>query len=448
MDLDLIDTGSGKVIDSWQCNDYLANVAAFQEDPIDAVAEMIEVTRGDRRQHALSAGGTTVPGAFEMYVRGLGRLWAADEDTTDHTADAVALLEEATELDPSFTLARVNLARAHWDAFAESKDPDALAKATASAQRAAGMTHKPASAHVVLGMIEAYRENYDAAVRQFRSALEIDPLNLEARRRLAGVCVSMGDIALAEVTHRELIDLRRRHWAPYYGLGWFYYMQQRNDDALVVLSEAVALAPGNSWPYILIGAIYFDEDRLDEAWAMWEKAAELDPSSEAYSNLGTSYFAEARYADAARMYETALEIDDTGYVTWGNLAAAYGVVPGKEERARMCYERALELAEDRQVLEPNDATLLVSAATYSAELGDVEKAGVYLSSTIALEPEDEMVMFHIGLTYEVLGKRDEALDWIGRAVDEGFSREQIESTPSLRELCADERYGLRVGGAS
>jgi serine/threonine-protein kinase len=446
IDLDLIDTGSGRVLRSWQCRDDLANVAAFQEDPILAVADMLGIAHGERRLRALSEGGTTVPGAFEMYARGLGRLWAAEDDSTDHTSEAVALLEEATEMDPSFALARAALARAHWEAFVETKDPDALARATESARQAAGMTYPTASAHVVLGQIEAHLENYEAAVREFRSALDIDPLNLEARRRLADACVSAGDLALAEVTHKELVDLRRRHWAPYYRLGWFYYMQNRYDDALAALSEAVALAPGNSWPYILIGAIYFDEDRLDEAWAMWEKAAELDPTSEAYSNLGTSYFAEARYADAARKYEAALEIDDTHYVTWGNLAAAYDVIPGEAERARECYERAFELAEEKLVLTPNDAGLLVDMASYSAELGYSERARALLERVVALKPDDGLVMFHVGLTYEVLGERTEALDWIGRAVDEGFSREQIETAPSLRQLCADERYSLMVGG--
>jgi hypothetical protein len=55
------------------------------------------------------------------------------------------------------------------------------------------------------------------------------------------------------------------------------------------------------------------------------------------------------------------------------------------------------------------------------------------------------VMFDIGLTHEVLGDRDAALDWVGRARGSGFSRKIVESTPGLRGLCTDERYGSKVG---
>jgi hypothetical protein len=49
-------------------------------------------------------------------------------------------------------------------------------------------------------------------------------------------------------------------------------------------------------------------------------------------------------------------------------------------------------------------------------------------------------MFQAGHNYEVLGDRERALEWIGRAIENGYSREHIERTPALREFCADGRY--------
>ena len=440
MSLELVDPRTRRKLRSWQCQDDLANVAAFQEDPVVAAADMLELTLRDRDRRTLNAGGTTVPAAFDAYIGGLGRLCAADDDSSDHVADAIALLETATALDPSFALAHADLGRAHWTSFITTTDPEDSRKAAASAQRAVVLGGRMAAAHVTLGLVEAQAENYPAAVREFRYALDADPVNLRARWGLAEVSVSAGDHALADITYNEAVDLRRNHWAPHYRLGWYYHSQGRNDDALRVLAEASALAPGNPWPYILIGAIYFDTDRLDEAWAMWERSAELAPSREAYSNLGTSYFVESRYADASRMYEAALELDDSHYVTWGNLAAACVVVPGGKEKAVDCYARALELAKEQLKFSPHDAGLLASMAAYSAGVGDTAEARDFLGRSIALGPDEDQVMFEIGLTHEALGDRVAALEWIGRSVDDGFSREQVESTPALRELCADERY--------
>lgn len=440
MSLDLVDTRSRRTLRSWPCQDNLANLAAFQEDPVVATADMLELTPQERSRRVLSAGGTTVPGAFDAYIGGLGRLWAAEDDSTDHTADAIALIEKAVALDPSFAQACADLGRAHWNAFVATKDPEESRKATESARLAIGLDDRMAAAHVTLGLIEVQAENYPAAVREFRRALDIDPVNRDARRQLAAASVSAGDFALAEITYKEAVDVRRKHWNAHYDLGLYYYGRGRNDDALRVLGEASALAPGNWKPYAFIGCIYYDTDRLDEAWVMMERSAEVAPSTEAYSNLGTFYFGEARYADASRMYEMALELDDTHYLTWGNLAAASDVMSGGEERASECYARALELASEQLKLTPRDAELLAVMASYSAELGDSLRARDFLSRSVELQPDDDQVMFQVGLTHEVLDNRDEALLWIGRALENGYSRDQVESTPALREFCTDERY--------
>jgi tetratricopeptide (TPR) repeat protein len=189
-------------------------------------------------------------------------------------------------------------------------------------------------------------------------------------------------------------------------------------------------------------------DRLDDAWAMMERSVAVEPSWEGYSNLGTFYFAESRYADAVRMYEKTLEVDDTHYGTWGNLAAACRLTDAGGERAAEYYAKAAELAEAQLRLRPHDAALLTHLASYHTELGQTERARELVDRALALDPGNDKVMFQAGHTYEVLGDRDAALEWILKAVECGYSRAQVESTPALRELCTDERYRslVRRGG--
>ena len=438
--LEVVDTSSRRTLRSWDCRDNLANLAAFQGDQVAAVADMLELTPQETGRRVLTAGNTTVPSAFDAYIRGLGRLSAAEDDSTDHVVDAVALFDEAVALDPSYSLAYVGLGRAYWSIFRTTKDPEDARRASESARLAMAPRDQLASAHIVAGLVENHNGDFPAAAREFRRALDIDPVNQKARGHLAATSVSAGDFALAEITYKEAVDVRRKYWSSHYALGYYYYGRGRNEDALRVLGEASALAPGNSWPYMLIGCIYYDTDRLDEAWVMMERSAEAAPSPGVFSNLGTFYFAEARYADASRMYEMALELDDSRHITWGNLAAASDWIPGREERASECYARALELASEQLKLTPRSTDLLAITATYCAELGDSSRAQDLLSRSVESQPDDDQVMFQIGLTHELLGDRDNALLWIGRALENGYSRDQVESTPALRDLCTDERY--------
>jgi tetratricopeptide (TPR) repeat protein len=437
---ELVDTATSRRLASWEDRDDLANIASFQDDPVAQVARRLGLEPPMRSRGGIVEGGTTVPGAFESYVTGLGWLHVDTSDTTGHLTEAIANLEGAVSRDPSFALARADLARAHWEAYLASKDPEEATLAGKSARLATDLDDSLPAAHVVTGLVAGHEGRYDDAVKQFRLALEAEPTNVDARRQLADTAMTAGDYELTEVTYREAVDDRQEHWWPHFALGWFYYARGRYDDALRVLSEAAALAPGNPDVYTMIGLVYRAQDRLDEAWAMMEKSAEVAPSPLAYSNLGTLYFERARYADAARMYEKALDLDNSGYVTWGNLASAYDIIPNSEDRATECYAKALDLAREELKLRSDNPVLLSLAASYTAELGDTLDAMSYIERAVALEVNDEEVEFRIGIAYEALGRRVEALDWIEKALMNGCSRELVESAPSLRELCSDERY--------
>jgi tetratricopeptide (TPR) repeat protein/TolB-like protein len=439
--LDLVDTRSDSSVDSRPWQNTLANIAACQQGPVGVTTDMLGLIPEGPSLQVLSKGCTTVPGALEPYLAGLGRLWDTEDDSTDHIADAVSLFTEALALDPSFAQAYVGLGQAHWR---DSDDPEYSRKAAESAQAAIQLDDRLAAAHVILGLIETRDEKYPEAAREFTRALEIDPVNYSAHLGLAVASLEDGDPDMAERTYQEAIAARRKHWAPHYNLGRFYCLEGRYDEAVPVLNTASDLAPDNPWPYIAIGASYFYSDRFDEATVTWERALALEPPPEAcrmvYGNLGTCYFAQSLHADAIGMYEMALEEDESNYITWGNMAAAYDVMPDGDEKAVEHYTRASELAEEELRLTPRDEQILASLAVYSAELGDSARAQGYLVRTMELLPEDNRVMFDVGQAHEVLGRRNIAVDWIVRAVESGFSRGQVETTPGLRDLCAGDRY--------
>jgi hypothetical protein len=63
-----------------------------------------------------------------------------------------------------------------------------------------------------------------------------------------------------------------------------------------------------------------------------------------------------------------------------------------------------------------------------------------IRQAVGLDPEDAFTAFYIASACERVGDREEALRWIGRALEGGYTREDVESTPLFGALTQDSRY--------
>ena len=107
----------------------------------------------------------------------------------------------------------------------------------------------------------------------------------------------------------------------------------------------------------------------------------------------------------------------------------------------MAFRRARELALERLEVNSRDAALHMGVAEFSAALGEMDRARLAFSDALALSPEDAHTLYQIGVFYEVrLKRRDEALEWLAKAVARGQTWREIDRTPELRELRADPRF--------
>ncbi len=440
---DLRETRTGRSVRSWSITEQPANVAALQDIPVRFVTEVLGLDLAARARRGPAAGGTTVPVAFDSFLRGTDALAAASlGDTMDTAAAARAgrLFSNATEVDPAFALAHAGHGRALWKLCDMMQKPVCESGAEASCRRAIELDERCEIAHVTLSKLLLQTGLYDEAAATLRRALEHNPFSLPARRTLANVHILRGQLALAETAYRESAELRPDYWGVHDDLGLFLSSQGRYEDAAREFAIVTDLVPGNVLGFQRLGVMYYCLDRWDDARAVFETALALSPSYAICSNLATLHFGEARYADAAAMYEAALELDDSDYRIWGNLGASYLWIPGGEARAAEAYEEAVRLGEQKRARTPRAPQLLTHLAAYYAELDEPERTRELMAEALRYAPNDIEIMFQVGHTHEVLGDRERALEWIGRALKRGYSRAQIESTPALRGLCADRRY--------
>src|SRR5262249_4703064 len=128
------------------------------------------------------------------------------------------------------------------------------------------------------------------------------------------------------------------------------------------------------------------------------------------------------------------------YQVWGNLAGALES-SGESNQAKVAYQRARELADERLRVNPKNAAVQMAVAEFSAGLGEMDKARASLEQVLRLAPTDSHTLFQIAVFYEFrLHQRDDALSWLSRAIEQGQTWREVDGASSLRELRKDSRF--------
>ena len=384
---------------------------------------------------ALADYGTHEPGAYEYYVQGRGYL--AHYDVPEDLANAVASFHKALLRDPRYALAHAGMAEALWRTWRDTRDPQWLEEAGASALRARQINDRLAPVHIIAGRIESSRGRYPEAVRDFESALEAEPLNAEAYGALAAAYQSMGNPRQAEASYRKVVELRPGEWSGYNNLAAFYLERGRFPDAEKLLQQMIALAPDNVTGFQNLGGLYLLTARYAEAQAALERSLALKPRPEAYSNLGTAYYYEGRYGDAVSAMEKAVERRPADYVLWGNLGDAYRWAAGKEARAPEAWSRAAALANQQLAVNPRDTRALSSLAVYQAHLGRRSTALAQMARARRLGDANPGLLVKAARVYELCGRREQALGALLAALEAGESPENGRRDPEFAALRRD-----------
>jgi tetratricopeptide (TPR) repeat protein len=175
-----------------------------------------------------------------------------------------------------------------------------------------------------------------------------------------------------------------------------------------------------------IGVAYHHLFALDEAKKDYQKALSIDPkNADAMNNLGTVFHAQRNYRKAIHYYKRALKVERHSAPVYCNLGTAY-FAQGKWGKGERAYEEAFAL--DPSVFDPSSGRW-------------IEENG----------PARERAALHFALAkmYARAGKREMALMYLRKALDEGFKdrRKLMEDSelaslrgmPEFKQLAEEER---------
>jgi serine/threonine-protein kinase len=370
-------------------------------------------------------------------------------DKQPNVDQAATLLQAFVASNPKDAAARTMLAEAYWRKYEYTRDASLAARAGEEAGAALTLDQSHAPAHVVLAMVNFGQGRNEGAVGEAQKAISIDPTLSRAWREIGRVHFRLGQMAEAEKAFVKAVALDPDDWTARNSLGSLYYSLNRLDEAIAEYERMQALAPDNTKAYNNLGSAYLTQERFDKAAEMYERSLSLERNATAYSNLGTAQYQQGLYDDAARSFEAAVSLPGAAFVHWFNLGAASYWAPDRRTRAREAYATAVTLGEKARLAAkstPLDTVDLASAYAVLAMLTEGTEAKQHqarahkLIEMIGPPPRDGNVLATLGTTYEELGDRAKALDWLGQALKAGYSLKRLERSPWLKELRADERY--------
>ena len=246
------------------------------------------------------------------------------------------------------------------------------------------------------------------------------------------------------------------------GRQFFYnYRRKSFDFARQMFARAIVIDPRYARAYAGVADccsflyMYWDssEDNLNEAEAASSKALELDPElAEAHASRALAFALKKNFEEAKKEFETAIRIDPKLFEAYyfyartsfqqGNLAKAAElyemasrvnpddyqalslVVPiyislGREAEAAATKRRAVEKAEKHIELHPDDVRALYLGANMSCQLGDRARSLEWAQRALAIDPQETSVLYNVGCVFALLGRSDEALDCLEKAMAQG-----------------------------
>src|SRR4029453_12391697 len=183
-------------------------------------------------------------------------------------------------------------------------------------------------------------------------------------------------------------------------------------EGIARAKDVVAREPKSVPAHIVLGTLYLRAGDTRAALDTLGTATRLDPNSApSHKVLGTAYQQKKDIASAVAAYKRAIALAPNDAVPYKN-AAYIQAAEGKN------LDDALSLAQKAQELSPNSGEILDTLGFVHYQRREYQKAEPVLKRATELAGGNPTVLYHLGMTYYKLGRRDEAASTFRRALQQ------------------------------
>lgn len=268
-------------------------------------------------------------------------------------------------------------------------------------RRAQAVTRPNPVSHNNLGVALLSRGDREAALAQFRKALELDPGYARAITNVGLVLSEEGRHAEAVSRHREAIALKPRHPGGHMNLAVALAKLGRAEEAEAEYREVLRLDPDSVRAYCNLGDLWLTRGRPDEAAASFRQALEINPRSrDANVALGGLLVDQRRFGEALERFGLALRAAPRDAMVLYNLGVVLEALKRPVE-ARARYAEALRWNPGLAQAHNNLAGILANEKM-------LDRALAHYRMAIDADPCFAQAHNNLGRLLEIQGRRADA----------------------------------------
>ena len=263
-----------------------------------------------------------------------------------------------------------------------------------------------------MGSIYLRMGSLEKAGSYFRRALEISPHFAPAHAGLGDVLLKEGKIDEAISEYKKAVGLNPDLEKTHLRLAAAYLKKGMAAEAQFEMRQATTLGPGPD-RYGVLGALYLQEDRLDQAVDLLEKALALDPKDpDVCNNLGVAYRKKGMLDDAIAQYRKAIELDPSLFDAHINLGEAYRAKKMTDEALRE-YRRAISLSPQRPEPYNHLGVLYLEMKRFDEAIDQFKKS-------VSLRPDYGEAFFNMAVAHYYRRDYQKAWDYVQKSSGLGY----------------------------
>ena len=319
------------------------DIFALQEEIAQEISEKLRLRLSGEERKRLARRDTESTEAYHFYLKGR---YYTNKRTTEWIHKGIEHFQLAIAHDAKYAHAYAGLADAYAflaSSTGEGAPGDWYPKAKAAALKALELNDALAEAHTSLGFFRLlYDWDFDAAGREFKRGIELNPANANAHDGQSFYFKATGqhEKAIRACLHAQRADPLSLF--ANVSLGWAYYFARQYERAAEQDRKALEMDPQFAFAHWNLGMVRAQQNRLDEAVEAFRQAHTYSGGGLTFkAHLGYALALAGRRTEAEQMVAELRELAKGRYVSSYYFAMIH-LGLNETDEAFACLERAYE----------------------------------------------------------------------------------------------------------
>ncbi len=434
INVQLIETGSGRLADGWTINGNMSDVFSLQINVAREIAKRLRIKISRRVLTKLRTKPTRSYQAWDYYSQAREYYWRLSRDDIKFS---IEMYQRALKLDNEYALAYAGLADAHvyqYEAWFD-RSSRVLEDAERESKKAIELDPELAEAHRSLGRVFMFKGKINAAIRELKKAIELGTNFVEAYRALGWIYEDERRYEEAMMWVRKALDLRDTDRESLLLKGLIYYDQRLFDFALSAFNEALELHPDYSRARYFIASTLVKQGKLDEAIEEFKECIKTGGEQNAWIDLGSIFLLKKEHEKALKFYKESISRDNFDFLAFYLSGLTYRDLK-RERKARSCFEKAVHLCLAKIEKDKDNAHLHSTLALAYLSLGEEKKGKREISVLGSSVKENGPVAYNVARFHALRNDEKSAARYLKIAfkLPWGPSKCEIRLDPHFKSL--------------